>query len=109
MAVCCDEIEFVDTLLREKMIMRQLAHNFSSVRAEGKGGALMSVKEQLIDDIKQLPDYALQSLSIIVKEIAVINSKMGTNRRPIFGSGKEKMWIADDFDAPLEELREYME
>ena len=29
--------------------------------------------------------------------------------RPVFGSGKGKMWIADDFDAPLDELKEYME
>ena len=29
--------------------------------------------------------------------------------RPIFGSGRGKMWIADDFDAPLDELKEYME
>jgi len=28
---------------------------------------------------------------------------------PVFGSGKGKMWIAEDFDAPLEELKEYME
>jgi len=32
-----------------------------------------------------------------------------TKPRPVFGSGRGKMWIADDFDAPLEELREYME
>jgi len=31
------------------------------------------------------------------------------NARPIFGSGKGKMWIAEDFDAPLDELKEYME
>jgi len=32
-----------------------------------------------------------------------------TKPRPVFGSGKDKMWIADDFDAPLEEMKEYME
>ena len=69
----------------------------------------MSAKEQLINDIKLLPDYALQAISIIVKEIVVLNSEIKTKQRPIFGSGKGKMWIADDFDAPLEELREYME
>ena len=69
----------------------------------------MSVKKQLINDIEQLPDYALQAISIIVKEITAMNSEAETNRRPIFGSGKGKMWIANDFDAPLEELREYME
>jgi DNA-damage-inducible protein J len=30
-------------------------------------------------------------------------------RYPVFGSGKGKMWFADDFDAPLDELKEYME
>jgi len=66
----------------------------------------MSTKEQLINDIKQLPDYALQAISIIVKEISAINAEVETNRRPIFGSGRGKMWIADDFDAPLKELME---
>jgi len=69
----------------------------------------MSVKEQLINDIKQLPDYALQAISIIVREIIAISTEVEENRRPIFGSGRGKMWIADDFDAPLEELLEYME
>ena len=32
-----------------------------------------------------------------------------TKPHPVFGSGKGKMWIADDFDAPLDELKEYME
>ena len=26
-----------------------------------------------------------------------------------YGSMSEKMWISDDFDAPLDELKEYME
>ena len=73
------------------------------------GVCAMSVKEQLINDIKQLPDYALQAISIIVKEIIALYSKNETERHPVFGSGKGKMWIADDFDAPLEDLREYME
>ena len=57
----------------------------------------MSVKEQIINDIKQLPDYALQAISIIVKEIVALNSEMTAKQRPVFGSGKGKMWIADDF------------
>ena len=32
-----------------------------------------------------------------------------TKPHPVFGSGKGKMWIADDFDVPLDELKEYME
>ena len=69
----------------------------------------MSVKEQLIHDIRQLPDHTLQAISVIVREIAALNYKTEVAQRPIFGSGKGKMRIADDFDAPLEELREYME
>jgi hypothetical protein len=69
----------------------------------------MSVKEQLINDIKLLPDYALQAIGTIVREILVLNSETEAKKRPVFGSGKGKMWIADDFDAPLDELREYME
>ena len=69
----------------------------------------MSAKEQLFNDIKLLPDHAMQAISIIVNEIVTINAKSETKPRPIFGSGKGQMWISDDFDAPLEELKEYME
>ena len=74
-----------------------------------KGECIMSVQEQLINDIKLLPDHTLRAISIIVKEIISLNSGTEAKQRPIFGSGKGKMWIADDFDAPLEELKEYME
>jgi hypothetical protein len=69
----------------------------------------VSTKEQLINDIKLLPEHTLQAISIIVKEIIALNYETEAKPRPIFGSGKGKMWIADDFDAPLEELKEYME
>ena len=29
-------------------------------------------------------------------------------RKPMYGCAKEKIWIADDFDAPLEDFKEYM-
>ena len=63
----------------------------------------MSVKEQLISDIELLPEHTLQAISIIVKEILILNSETEAKQRPVFGSGKGRMWIADDFDAPLEE------
>ena len=69
----------------------------------------MSTKEQLINDIKLLPEHTLQAIGIIVREIIILNSETEPKQRPVFGSGKGKMWIADDFDAPLEELEEYME
>ena len=69
----------------------------------------MSAKEQLINDIKLLPEHTVQIISLIVREFIVLHSKTEAAARPVFGSGKGQMWIADDFDAPLEELREYME
>ena len=29
-------------------------------------------------------------------------------RKPMYGCAKDKIWIADDFDAPLEDFKEYM-
>ena len=64
----------------------------------------MSIKDQLINDIKLLPEHTLQIVGIVVKEFLTLHSKTETTARPVFGSGKGQMWIADDFDAPLDEL-----
>jgi hypothetical protein len=69
----------------------------------------MELRNQLIDDIKILPDDAVKAISVVVQQFIVLASKAEPDARPVYGSGKGKMWIADDFDAPLEELREYME
>ena len=73
----------------------------------------MSVKEQLINDIKMLPENILLEISSIIKERLSSNNNqlndVGEKRRAMFGCMKGKMWVADDFDAPLEELKEYME
>jgi len=29
-------------------------------------------------------------------------------RKPLYGCAKDKIWIADDFDAPLDDFKEYM-
>jgi DNA-damage-inducible protein J len=29
-------------------------------------------------------------------------------RKPVYGCAKDKIWIADDFDAPLDDFKEYM-
>ena len=69
----------------------------------------MSIKQQLVRDIEFLPDHTLQAISFIVKEFIALNNETLPKPCPVFGSGRGKMQIADDFDAPLEELREYME
>ena len=69
----------------------------------------MSIKQQIINDIELLPDHTLQEISVIIKEFILLNRISEAKPRPIFGSGKGLMYIANDFDEPLEELREYME
>jgi len=69
----------------------------------------MSIKQQIINDIELLPDHTLQAISVIVKEFILLNHMAEVKPRPVFGSGKGLMYIANDFDEPLEELKEYME
>jgi hypothetical protein len=69
----------------------------------------MTTQEQLVNDIKLLPDNALQSIGIIVKELISLNIIKKVAPKPVYGSGRGMMWIDDDFDAPLDELKEYME
>jgi hypothetical protein len=46
----------------------------------------------------------------IIDEIPILDEqKPKTSRESVFGSMKGKVWMADDFDAPLEDFKEYME
>ena len=73
----------------------------------------MELRQQLIKDIELLPENILPDISAIIKERIALNagqfSDAGEKRRAMFGCMRGKMWISDDFDAPLEELKEYME
>lgn len=53
----------------------------------------------------QLPD----NITAKTARIIVMYEKEAAKPRPVYGSGKGMMCIADDFDAPIEELREYTE
>ncbi|MCL2665183.1 MAG: type II toxin-antitoxin system RelB/DinJ family antitoxin [Defluviitaleaceae bacterium] len=35
-------------------------------------------------------------------------SQPQTRRKPVYGCAKEKIWMADDFDAPIDDFNEYM-
>ena len=69
----------------------------------------MSIKQELIKTIELLPERTLQFVFVIVRELMLLDSNASQKPLPVFGSGKGLMWIADDFDEPLEDLREYME
>lgn len=69
----------------------------------------MELRQQLINDIEILPEDALHALSVVARQFIVLATTPTPTARPVYGSCKGKMWFADDFETPLEEMREYME
>ncbi len=62
-----------------------------------------------IDENHQIHVQLPHNITAKTARIIVMYEKEDTKPRPVYGSGKGLMKIADDFDAPLEELKEYME
>jgi len=80
----------------------------------------MSLKQQIINDIEQLPEYALREISVVVSGFIVSIGNTNAEearelgdirqrRLAVKGSMIGQVWMADDFDAPLEDMKEYME
>ena len=71
-----------------------------------------SIKEALLREVSTLPpDYYSEVLNFI-KTLKVDKPKTANGKRPfseLSGWLEGKVWMADDFDAPLEEMKEYME
>ena len=67
----------------------------------------MELREQLINNIGILPEEVVKAINVVVQQFLILATKKETTNHPVYGSGKGKMWISDDFDAPLEELKEY--
>ena len=76
----------------------------------------MELKQQLINEIEMLPEQTLRVISIIVKEFILLNNKaelkseqiLEEDRKAMFGCLRGKYIISDDFDAPLDDFKEYM-
>jgi hypothetical protein len=77
----------------------------------------MTVKEQLIQEIEQAPDFLLQEVLDFFLFIKLrLSQRSGstsahilTPKRRIRGSAKGQIWISPDFDEPLQDFKEYME
>lgn len=70
--------------------------------------------EQARENLERLIDRAATGEEVIImrdsEPLAKIVSAMRYSTRPVFGSAKAVLvHMADDFNAPLEEFREYME
>lgn len=62
-----------------------------------------------IDENHQIHVQLPHNIQAKTARIIVMYEKETAKPRPVYGFGKGLMQIADDFDAPLEELKEYME
>ena len=59
--------------------------------------------ETLPSDLKK---EAVQFINALVEKHSTKNKI--ENTKPRFGSLKGKIWLSDDFDAPLEDFKDYM-
>lgn len=86
--------------------------------------ALSSVNIRIDEEIKKQAETLFDELGLnmttainvfirqAVRERRIpfeMTANVPSKAHPVFGSGKGKVWIADDFDEPLDEMRDYME
>lgn len=72
----------------------------------------MLLKDAILNNVEQLP-IALQEEVLHYSEYLLSrhrkeNFPKGKKKRGALGALKGKIWMADDFDEPLEEMKEYM-
>jgi hypothetical protein len=79
----------------------------------------MTLETSILDNLKKLPE-SMQQAVLLYTEFLVnridqrpespleTEPETPTNKRGGLGIWKDKLWIADDFDAPLEDFQEYM-
>ena len=63
----------------------------------------------LISKIEEIPEDKIQEVSDFIDFIIQKSIAKKEKPKPIFGSGKGMFIIPDDFNAPLDDLKEYME
>ncbi len=67
----------------------------------------------ILEQLQQLPE-PMQQQALKYIEALVAEHHQGEkstprmSRKDAFGIWKDQVWMADDFDAPLEDLKEYM-
>ena len=64
---------------------------------------------QLFTKLNSLPDYLKNEVNDFVDFLLLKSNKTKKSHKPQFGSTKGFYVMADDFDEPLEDFKEYME
>jgi hypothetical protein len=66
-----------------------------------------TVEQPLADAMPELAEFVGQEVEIIVVRPAVPAAEPNEQRRrPGFAKGK--LWMSDDFDAPMDDFKDYM-
>lgn len=68
------------------------------------------VEQTILERLQQLPESAQQEALHFIDELLIKHQqpKQAMSRKEALGIWQGKLWMADDFDAPLEELKDYM-
>ncbi|MEM9009069.1 MAG: DUF2281 domain-containing protein [Cyanobacteria bacterium P01_F01_bin.86] len=79
----------------------------------------MTLESSILNNLKKLPEAMQQAVLLYTEFLVSRTTQQGTsqlesvpeiqsNKRGGLGIWKDKIWIADDFDAPLDDFQEYM-
>jgi hypothetical protein len=81
--------------------------------------AVMTLETSILDNLKKLPESMRQAVFLYTEflvnridqrpeSLLETESETPTKKRGGLGIWKDKLWIADDFDVPLEDFQEYI-
>ncbi|NET30566.1 MAG: DUF2281 domain-containing protein [Cyanothece sp. SIO1E1] len=79
----------------------------------------MTLESSILNNLKKLPEAMQQAVLLYTEFLVNRIAQQGTsqlesvpeissNKRGGLGIWKDKIWIADDFDAPLDDFQEYI-
>lgn len=79
----------------------------------------MTLESSILNNLKKLPEAMQQAVLLYTEFLVNRITQQGTsqletvpeissNKRGGLGIWKDKIWVADDFDAPLDDFQEYM-
>jgi hypothetical protein len=70
------------------------------------------MEQAILEQIQRLPDSLQQEALCYIQDLVARHIQQEqtivTSRRNAFGIWQGQVWMADNFDAPLEDLQEYM-
>ncbi|MEM6452445.1 MAG: DUF2281 domain-containing protein [Cyanobacteria bacterium P01_D01_bin.105] len=79
----------------------------------------MTLESSILNNLKKLPEAMQQAVFLYTEFLVTRSAQSGvnqlesaaetsSNKRDGLGIWKNKIWIADDFDAPIDDFQEYM-